>query len=56
MGVGGVIAEPVEHYLRSFTWNKVKYRSDRSIAELIDSLQRVPSLSPPTPPPHTHTH
>lgn len=34
--------EPVEHYLKSFSWNKVKYRSDRSIAELMDSLHRVP--------------
>jgi V-type H+-transporting ATPase subunit C len=30
----------VEQYLRSFLWNKVKYRSDRSIAELIDLLQK----------------
>ncbi|RPB08355.1 vacuolar ATP synthase subunit C [Morchella conica CCBAS932] len=32
--------KPVEHYLRSFSWNKVKYRSDKSIAELLDALQR----------------
>ncbi|KAF1817494.1 ATPase, V1 complex, subunit C [Eremomyces bilateralis CBS 781.70] len=32
--------KPVDQYLRSFSWNKVKYRADKSIAELIDSLQK----------------
>ncbi|KAK7541436.1 vacuolar ATP synthase subunit C [Phyllosticta citricarpa] len=32
--------KPVDHYLRSFSWNKVKYRADKPIAELIDSLQK----------------
>ncbi|KAF2145733.1 uncharacterized protein K452DRAFT_284102 [Aplosporella prunicola CBS 121167] len=32
--------KPVEHYLRSFSWNKVKYRADKPIAELIDALQK----------------
>ncbi|KAE9979578.1 hypothetical protein BLS_009676 [Venturia inaequalis] len=32
--------KPVDQYLRSFQWNKVKYRADKSIAELIDSLQK----------------
>jgi V-type H+-transporting ATPase subunit C len=36
----------VDQYLRTFQWNKVKYRADKAIAELIDSLQKV---SPPTP-------
>lgn len=36
-------AEPVDQYLRSFQWNKVKYRADKPIAELIDSLQKVSS-------------
>lgn len=31
---------PVETYLQSFHWNKVKYRADKPIAELIDSLQK----------------
>ena len=33
--------EPADQYLRSFTWNKVKYRADKPLAELIDSLQKV---------------
>ncbi|EON61402.1 V-type H+-transporting ATPase subunit C [Coniosporium apollinis CBS 100218] len=32
--------KPVDQYLRSFSWNKVKYRVDKPIAELIDVLQR----------------
>ncbi|KAJ9668614.1 Vacuolar ATP synthase subunit C [Coniosporium apollinis] len=32
--------KPVDQYLRSFSWNKVKYRVDKPIAELIDALQR----------------
>jgi V-type H+-transporting ATPase subunit C len=35
------ILEPLEQYLRSFSWNKVKYRADRPLAELIDLLQKV---------------
>jgi len=31
---------PVENYLSSFQWNKVKYRADKPIAELIDTLQK----------------
>ncbi|KAI9677084.1 MAG: Vacuolar ATP synthase subunit C [Caeruleum heppii] len=30
----------VDQYLRNFTWNKVKYRADRPLAELIDLLQK----------------
>ena len=33
--------EPLEHYLKSFAWNKVKYRADKPLAELIDLLQKV---------------
>ncbi|KAF2460973.1 vacuolar ATP synthase-like protein subunit C 1 [Lineolata rhizophorae] len=32
--------KPVDQYLRSFSWNKVKYRADKPIADLIDSLQK----------------
>ncbi|KIW67507.1 hypothetical protein PV04_06751 [Phialophora macrospora] len=32
--------KPLEQYLRTFSWNKVKYRADRPIAELIDLLQK----------------
>jgi len=35
-----VCDKPADHYLRTFTWNKVKYRADRPLAELIDSLQK----------------
>jgi V-type H+-transporting ATPase subunit C len=31
----------VDQYLRTFQWNKVKYRADKPIADLIDSLQKV---------------
>jgi len=31
---------PVENYLQSFQWNKVKYRADKPIAELFDTLQK----------------
>jgi len=32
--------KPVDQYLRNFQWNKVKYRADRPIADLIDLLQK----------------
>lgn len=35
------LAEPVDQYLRTFSWNKVKYRADKSLGELIDMLQKV---------------
>lgn len=35
------LLEPVDQYLRTFAWNKVKYRADKSLKELIDLLQRV---------------
>lgn len=34
-------AEPVEQYLKSFHWNKVKYRIDKPLGEIIDTLQKV---------------
>lgn len=30
----------MDQYLRTFQWNKVKYRADKPIADLIDSLQK----------------
>jgi len=33
----------VENYLQSFSWNKVKYRADKPIAELVDMLQKEAS-------------
>ncbi|KAF7186933.1 V-type proton ATPase subunit C [Pseudocercospora fuligena] len=32
--------KPVESYLQSFQWNKVKYRADKPIGELLDLLQK----------------
>jgi len=32
--------KPANQYLRTFTWNRVKYRADKPLAELIDSLQK----------------
>jgi hypothetical protein len=40
-GDANMCEEPVDQYLRSFQWNKVKYRADKSIADLIDALQKV---------------
>lgn len=37
-------AEPVDQYLRTFSWNKVKYRADKSLSELIDLLQKVRAI------------
>jgi V-type H+-transporting ATPase subunit C len=33
--------KPVDHYLQTFQWNKVKYRADKPISELVDMLQKV---------------
>nr|POE47550.1 v-type proton atpase subunit c [Quercus suber] len=33
-------AEPVDAYLQSFHWNKVKFRADKPISELLSSLQK----------------
>ncbi|KAI9928842.1 hypothetical protein ASPWEDRAFT_36647 [Aspergillus wentii DTO 134E9] len=32
--------KPVDQYLRTFSWNKVKYRADKPLAELMDLLQK----------------
>ncbi|KAI1386929.1 ATPase, V1 complex, subunit C [Hypoxylon trugodes] len=32
--------KPTDQYLRTFTWNKVRYRADRPVGELIDILQK----------------
>ncbi|KAK0730556.1 hypothetical protein B0H67DRAFT_474339 [Lasiosphaeris hirsuta] len=32
--------KPTDHYLRSFQWNKVRYRADRPLGELIENLQK----------------
>ncbi|GAO14724.1 uncharacterized protein UV8b_04587 [Ustilaginoidea virens] len=32
--------KPPEQYLRNFTWNKIRYRSDKSLGELIDMLKK----------------
>lgn len=34
-------SEPLDQYLRTFSWNKVKYNAEKTLAELIDLLQRV---------------
>ena len=37
----------MDQYIRNFTWNKVKYRSEKSIGELIDSLHKVSLIISP---------
>ncbi|KAG6066317.1 hypothetical protein E4U32_006239 [Claviceps aff. humidiphila group G2b] len=32
--------KPTDQYLRNFSWNKIRYRSDKSLGELIDVLQK----------------
>ncbi|KAK5652614.1 hypothetical protein OQA88_10375 [Cercophora sp. LCS_1] len=32
--------KPTDHYVRSFQWNKVRYRADRPLGELIENLQK----------------
>ncbi|CAK7220833.1 Vacuolar ATP synthase subunit C [Sporothrix curviconia] len=32
--------KPTDHYLQSFSWNKVRYRVDRPLSEIIDTLQK----------------
>lgn len=36
--------KPLEQYLKTFNWNKVKYRADKPISELMDLLQKVNQL------------
>jgi len=35
-----VVDKPTDNYLRSFQWNKIRYRADRPLGELIDILQK----------------
>ncbi len=35
-------SEPAEQYLKSFHWNKVKYRADKPLGEIVETLQKVP--------------
>ena len=39
------IAEPTDQYLSNFSWNKIRYRADKPLSELIDTLQKVGRLS-----------
>ncbi|KAI4125498.1 MAG: hypothetical protein LQ338_004200 [Usnochroma carphineum] len=32
--------KPAEQYLKSFRWNKVKYRADKPLGEIMDTLQK----------------
>ena len=32
---------PAEQYLKSFHWNKVKYRADKPLGEIVVALQKV---------------
>ena len=34
-------SEPAEQYLKSFHWNKVKYRADKPLGEIVITLQKV---------------
>lgn len=34
-------AEPADQYLKTFHWNKVKYRADKPLGEIIDTFQKV---------------
>ncbi|KAF5025271.1 hypothetical protein F66182_2656 [Fusarium sp. NRRL 66182] len=38
--------KPTDQYLSTFSWNKIRYRADKSLAELISTLQkaRLPEL------------
>jgi hypothetical protein len=33
--------KPTDQYLSSFSWNKIRYRADKPLSELIDTLQKV---------------
>lgn len=34
-------SEPTDHYFSNFNWNKVRYRTDRPLGELIENLTKV---------------
>jgi hypothetical protein len=33
--------EPTDQYITNFSWNKIRYRADKSLGELIDTLGKV---------------
>lgn len=35
------VPEPTDHYLHTFSWNKVRYRADKPLGELVEMLQKV---------------
>ena len=37
--------EPAEQYLKSFHWNKVKYRADKPLGDIVVTLQKVPGYT-----------
>ena len=39
-------SEPAEQYLKSFHWNKVKYRADKPLGEIVITLQKVARIIP----------
>lgn len=41
--------EPAEQYLKSFHWNKVKYRADKPLGEIVVTLQKVAGSNEGTP-------
>lgn len=46
------LTEPTDQYLRTFSWNKVRYRADRPLGELIENLQKVLQLFYPVSKPY----
>ncbi|EQK98410.1 hypothetical protein G6O67_003875 [Ophiocordyceps sinensis] len=32
--------KPTDQYIRGFSWNKIRYRADKSLGELLDTLQK----------------
>lgn len=33
--------EPTDQYISNFSWNKIRYRADKPLGEMIDTLQKV---------------
>lgn len=36
-----VMTEPTDHYVSNFSWNKIRYRADKPLGEIVDTLQKV---------------
>ncbi|KAF9767919.1 hypothetical protein IL306_014859 [Fusarium sp. DS 682] len=36
--------KPTDQYVSTFSWNKIRYRADKSLAELISTLQKAPNV------------